>query len=171
MRSQYILRTFLFVVFFSVGAAALSSSILCGDLLQYYHNKQLLKAAEDSLNRLESLNTDYDVLLQQLQKDPNLIKRIAPATLGIEQEGEDTIYPKVTPEQLDAARKALTEDSNQRFPESARGGIPGWLTRCSEPHRRKMLFGAGAILILISLVWFGPARQIDQQDAGAGNQE
>jgi len=111
MRSQYILRTFLFVVFFSVGAAALSSSILCGDLLQYYHNKQLLKAAEDSLNRLESLNTDYDVLLQQLQKDPNLIKRIAPATLGIEQEGEDTIYPKVTPEQLDAARKALTEDS------------------------------------------------------------
>ena len=161
----------MFVVFFSVGAAALSVSVLCGDLLQYYHNKQLLKAAEDSLDQLESLNTDYDVLLQQLQEDPNLIKRIAAATLGIEQEDEDTIYPKVTPEQLDAARKALTEDSNQRLPESARGGIPDWLTRCSEPRRRKMLFGAGAVLILVSLVWFGPVKQIDQQDAGAGNQE
>jgi len=166
MRSQYILRTFLFVVFFSVGAAALSVSVLCGDLLQYYHNKQLLKGAEDSLDRLESLNTDYDVLLQQLQEDPNLIKRIAAATLGIEQEDEDIIYPKVTPEQLDAVRKALTEDSNQRFPESARGGIPGWLTRCSEARRRKMLFGAGAVLILVSLVWFGPVKQIDRQDKG-----
>ena len=161
----------LFAVFFSIGAAALSISSLCDDLLRYYHNKQLLKSAKESLKRLDSLNADYDALLRQLQEDPNLIKRIAHAALGTERKDEDTVYPKVTPEQLDAARKALTEDSNQRFPESARGGIPGWLTRCSEPRRRKMLFGAGAVLILVSLVWFGPVKQIDRQDAGAGNQE
>ena len=153
---QNILRTLLFVILFSIGAAALSISLLCDDLLQYYRNKQLLKAAEVSLNRLKSLNTDYDLLLQRLEEDPNLIERIVPAILGTEREDKDTIYPKLTPEQLNAARKALTEDPNQQFPESM---IPDWLRRCSELRRRIMLFLSGAVLILISLVWFGSGKQ------------
>lgn len=156
MRRQSILRTLLFVVFFGIGAAALSGSILCDDLLQYYTNRGLLKSAEESLTRLESLNADYDALLQQLQNDPNLIERIAPAAVGAEREDEDTAYPKVTPEQLDAARRALTEDSNQRSSEAM---TPRWLTRCSGPSRRIALFLAGAFLILISFTCFGPREQ------------
>ena len=143
----------LFAVFFSIGAAALSISSLCDDLLRYYHNKQLLKSAKESLKRLDSLNADYDALLRQLQEDPNLIKRIAHAALGTERKDEDTVYPKVTPEQLDAARRALTEGPNRQFHEPA---VPGWLTRCREPLRRMMLFFSGAFLILISFIWFGP---------------
>lgn len=153
MQRQNVLRMLLFAVFFSIGAAALSISSLCDDLLRYYHNKQLLKSAKESLKRLDSLNADYDALLRQLQEDPNLIKRIAHAALGTERKDEDTVYPKVTPEQLDAARKALTEGPNRQFHEPM---TPLWLTRCREPRRRMMLFFSGAFLILISFIWFGP---------------
>lgn len=160
MRRQNMRRMLFFVVFFSIGAAALSGSVLCEDLLQYYTYREALKSARETLGRLESLNADYDALLQQLQEDPNLIKRIAAVTLGTEARNENTIYPKVTPEQLDAARKALTEDSNQRFSEPM---IPRWLSRCSKPPQRIALFLAGAFLILISFVCFGPGERSGQK--------
>ncbi|MHC4186334.1 MAG: hypothetical protein ACYS8I_15515 [Planctomycetota bacterium] len=156
MREQNILRTLLFVVFFSIGAAAMSGSILYDDLLVYYTNRELLRSAEESLTRLESLNTDYEVLLRQLQEDPNLIKRIAPATLGVEPEDTNTVYPRVTPEQLDAARRALTDDSDRQLPGEL---VPGWLRERGNPRQRTILFFAGAFLILISFVWFGSGAQ------------
>lgn len=156
MREQNILRTLLFVVFFSIGAAVVSGSILCDDLLRYYHNKQLLKKTEESLKQLESLNADYNALLGQLQNDPDFASRIAPATLGTEPKDADTIYPKVTAEQLAAARKALMADSNRQSGEPA---IPDWIVRCSKRPQRIALFLAGGFLILISFVWFGPAKQ------------
>lgn len=146
----------MFIVFFGIGLAALSVSVLCDDLVQYYTNRQLLKAAEASLNRLESLNADYDAVLEQVKKDPNLFKRIAPATLGTEPEKKDTVYPKVTPEQLDAARKALTDDPSREFTEPI---VPDWLTRCSKPAQRVVLFLSSGFLILVSFICFVPAKQ------------
>lgn len=156
MRKQNILRALLFAIFFSIGAAALCGSILCDELLQYYTNKQLLKVAEESLTRLESLNIDYDLLLQQLEKDPNLVKRIASATLGTQPADANTIYPRVTVEQLATARKALTEDSNRQHLEPM---VSDRLMRCSGPAQRVILFLAGAFLILISFICFSPAEQ------------
>jgi cell division protein FtsB len=151
-----ILRTLLFVVFFCIGTMAVAGSILCDDLLRYYRNKQLLRSAEETLNQLQSLNADYDALLRQLEEDPNLLERIAPATLGTEPADANTVYPNVTAEQLDAARKILAEDSKRQQP---RAGMPDWLARCSEPSKRIILFLAGAFLILISFICFGPAKQ------------
>ena len=156
MRRQNILRTLFFVIFFGIGTLALSVSVLCEDLLGYYHNRRLLKSGEVCLGRLESLNADYDALLQQLQKDPNFVERIAPATLGIEPGGEGVVYPKATAEQLAAARSALTEQMDRRL---TKPEMPGWLTRCSRPARRTILFLAGSFLILISFICFGPVRQ------------
>ena len=84
MRRQNIIRLFFFVVFFSIGAAALGGSILFADLLQYYNNKEMLKEKKQLSSRLKSLNADYDALLKQLNNDPNLLKRIADVTLGKE---------------------------------------------------------------------------------------
>ncbi|HIJ52001.1 MAG TPA: hypothetical protein HPP66_02465 [Planctomycetes bacterium] len=162
MRKQNIIRVFLFVVFFSIGAGALSGSILCADLLRYYHDRELLEAEKELSNQLKSLNADYDALLEQLDKDPNLIKRIAPATLGVEHNDVDTIYPKATAEQLAAARKALTEDMGLNTTDST---LPTWLTRCKEPARRTMLFFAGAGLILVSFICFGPAKEKSREEA------
>ena len=156
MQRQNVIRMILFALFFSSGAASLGSSLLCDDLVQYYRNKQLLKTAQQYLDRLESLNTDYDALLAQLEKDPNLIKRIVPATLGIEPQDANTIYPRPTAQHLAAARKALEHQPSQCQNEPM---VPRWLTRCSEPRRRIMLFFAGAGLILIAFICFGPAKQ------------
>ncbi len=81
MQSRNIIRTFLFVIFFCIGAAAVGGSIICDDLLEYYQNKVSLKKEKALLRRLDSLNTDYDILLKQIDSDPNVIKRLAPAAL------------------------------------------------------------------------------------------
>ncbi|MGB2865332.1 MAG: hypothetical protein WBC05_18530, partial [Sedimentisphaerales bacterium] len=104
-----------------------------------------------------SLNTDYDVLLERLEEDPNLvIDRLAPATLGTQSEDPNTVYPRVTSRQLAAARKALMEKSNREFTEAA---MPEWLSRCSEPRNRMLLFISGVVLVLISFVCFRPAKR------------
>jgi len=147
----------LFVVFFSMAGATLSISVLCDDLVRYYQNKHFLKTAEQSLGRLKSLNADYDALLESIEKDPELLKRIAPATLGVSPADPNVIYPKVQAEQLAAARKALSEDAE---PNQAEPKIPKWLERCSSPRRRGALFAASAALIVVSFTCFRPAKQI-----------
>lgn len=156
MLKQNIIRTFLFVAFFSIGAAALGVSILVDDLLQYYHNRQRLETAKRNLQRLELLNSDYDALLQQIQADANFVKRIAPATVGSEPAEANTIYPKATAEQLAAAQKVLSEDFARQRTQPT---LPKWLRRCSQPWRRTILFLAGAFLILISFVSSSPAKE------------
>ena len=153
MRKHNVLGMLFFAVFFSVGAAAVSGAVLYDDLLEYYTNRQLLRSAEESLRRLESLNADYDALLRQLWQDPNLVERIAPVAVGAERTQQDTVNPIVTPADLDAARRALTEDSGQGASEPV---IPRWLSRCSQPRQRITLFLSGAFLILLSFMWFGP---------------
>jgi len=156
MRGQVILRTIAFVVFFGIGAAALSGSILFEDLRLYRRNKELLAAAEQSLQELTCLNADYDALLTQLRADPNLLLRIAPVTLGAARHDPNTVYPRLTPEQLDAARRALMQENRLMPPDSLLNRL---LERLSRPWRRVTLFVAGSALILISLVWFGPGRK------------
>jgi hypothetical protein len=153
MQSQGVLHFLLFVVFFSVGAATLGGAVLCDDLIVYCRNRQLVKEAEQSLERLDALNSEYDALLGELEKDPNLLKRIAPATLGTAPEDPNAIYPKAKAHELSVARKALLDQAGQDTPASV---VPPWLERCSEPSRKLGLFVAGAGLVLISLVFFIP---------------
>lgn len=156
MQRRNFIRLILFVVFFSIGAASLGISILCDDLVKYYRSRNDLAVGQQAVDKLKSLNADYDVLLDQLEKDPNLVKRLAPAALGTEPEDPNAIYPRATPEQLAAARKALAQDPNEQAEAPT---LPNWLTRCSEPRRRTTLFIAGSFLILISFTCFAPTKQ------------
>ena len=154
MQGRSVIQAVLFFLFFSIGAASLSSSILCDDLIQYYRYKQRLREEQASLGRLESLNEDYDALLERLKEDPNLVvERLAPATFGTETEDPNTVYPRATSRQLAVARKALMEESNR---EPAEVEMPQWLSRCSEPRNRILLFISGVVLVLISFVCFRP---------------
>jgi hypothetical protein len=161
MQRQVIIRVLLFVFFFSVGAAVLSGSVLCDDLVRYYQNELWLRQSQELLERLKALDADYDALLRQLEDDPNFVRRIAPATLGTEPEEEDTVYPEVTAEQLEAARRILTAGDEKEPDES---GVPDWIIRCSRPPQRTALFVSGAFLILISFICFAPAED-EGQDA------
>jgi hypothetical protein len=157
MQSQNIVRAFFFCAFFSIGAAVLSGSVLCNVLLQYYHNKQLLEAQQLRTSHLKSLIADYNALLTEIEKDPNFVKRIAPATFGTRPDDANVIYPKAPDGLQIAARKVLAEEPNQTLTE-----LPAWLIRCSEPRQRIMLLFAGAALILISFICFGSTKQTKQ---------
>jgi hypothetical protein len=146
-----------FVVFFSIGAASFAISILCDELVKYFHNKNRLVVEQKALEKMKSMIADYDVVLEQWEKDPNHhVKRLAPATLGTEPEDPNAVYPRATPEQLAAAREALTQETDDQ---SAAPMLPNWLTRCSEPRRRITLFISGSFLILISFICFTPRKQ------------
>lgn len=154
MQGRKTIQAVLFFLFFSIGAASLSSSILSDDLIQYYQNKQLLRTSQESLGQLESLNMDYDALLKQLEEDPNLIvERLAPVTFGTEADDPNTVYPRVRKRQLEAAHKALMEESNGQTAQA----LPRWLKRCSEPRNKILLFISGVVLVLISFVCFRPS--------------
>lgn len=163
MQSQDVVHFLFFVVFFSIGAVALGGAVLCDDLILYCQNKQHIEKAETSLERLASLSDEYDALLANLQSDPNLLRRIAPVTLGTEPNDPNVIYPRVKARELATARKALLEVSEQ---EPMGPAVPSWLQRCSEPRRKMGLFIAGAGLVLISLVFF--TRRSKPQSVPAG---
>jgi len=158
MQRHAILRFLIFVIFFSSGAAALGGAVLCDDLIQYCHNQHMVKQAELSIRRLEALNTDYDVLLEQIESNPDLLKRIAPVTLGTQPEDPNAIYPKAKARELASARKAVTEQADEARAEAS---IPRWLQRCSDPPKRIVLFVAGASLVLISMVCFTSSEEED----------
>ena len=153
MQRQGVFHLLFFVVFFSIGAVALGGAVLCDDFIQYCRNKSLLQQAQASLTRLESLNAEYDALLEELEKDPDLLQRIVPVTLGTEPNDPNTVYPKARAGELAIARKTLMAQAEQ---EPAAPAIPTWLQRCSDPPKRIALFIAGASLVLISLVCFTP---------------
>jgi hypothetical protein len=155
MQNERVLRIIAFVVFFSIGAAVLSATTLCDDLLEYYYYKGLLTQTEGRLKKLESLNTDYDTVLGQLEGNPKELARLAPATLGIEANEPNTAYPRATAGKLAAARRALAEEPNKT---TMMQGAPPWLCLSCQWPRRHILFISGAILVLISFVFFGPTQ-------------
>jgi ABC-type Fe3+-siderophore transport system permease subunit len=148
-------RTIAFVVFFSVGAAVLSATVMCDDLLDYFYNKDLLAQVEGHLKKLESLDADYNALLTQFEGDPCQLARLAPATLGIEPNEPNTAYPRATANKLAAARRALSEGPSQPDDE----GVPKWLCLCCRWPRRHILFFCGGALVLVSFLFFGPTRK------------
>lgn len=162
MPKSNVTQTILFVIFFSVGAASLGSAVLCEDLIQYYQNKRKLKTEQESVARLESLNTDYDMLLHLHAEDPNLVKRLAPDIPGSESEDANTVYPRATPQELVAAHRALMTDLDQQSPEPV---LPKWLSRCSNPISRLVLFISGIVLIITSLVCFEPKKKNSETES------
>jgi hypothetical protein len=153
MNVQEAIRVFFFIVFFSIGAASLGISVLCDDLFDYYKNLRYIDSARISIERARALNDDYDALLSRLENDPNLVRRLIQATVGIEQNEPNTVRPRATPEALAAARDVLT-DPNEQPVEHA---IPRWLNRCMEPQKRRTLFLSGIALVLIAFVCFRPS--------------
>jgi hypothetical protein len=154
------IRVIVFVVFFGVGAAVLSITVLCDDLLDYYHNKNLLNQAEAYLKKLETLDSDYDTLLGQIENDPCQLARLAPATLGIEPNEPNTVYPRGAPDKLAAARQALSVEPDLPQVEQE---APQWLVSWSQWPYRHIFFIAGSALVLISFIFFGPAKRLSHK--------
>ena len=156
------MRDILFIVFFTVGATALCGAILSRELVKYFENTQLLEESTDSVEKLEFLISDYEELLKQRQDDPNLIKRIVAVTMGGDVNEPDTAYPKLTANELQAAKITLAKQQKEIAKKKT---IPEFIVRCNEPRRRIGLFLAGASLVLISFVCFSPVKKQPKKKA------
>ena len=152
MQKQNTIRTLLFIAFFIIGASALVVSILCNDLIKAYHRKYQLTAEQEFAEKLKSLDIDYEILIEQIEKDPNYFKRITSAATGVEANEPNTAYPKASPELIEATKNILAEDRQLGVGEKI---MPIWLERISEPKKRVVLFLAGSILVVICFISFG----------------
>ncbi len=146
-----VLQILVFTIFFGIGAVALGGSVLCEDLIRYCRDRNTIRESQRSIDRLTSLNREYDALLEQLENDPELLRRIAAPALGKEPNDPNTAYPRTRARELQIARQAVKEQLEKDAPLLE---VPPWLVRCAEPRRRMALFVAGASLIIISLVCF-----------------
>jgi hypothetical protein len=165
---QNTVRLVLFAVVLTLGATVVCIAALCDDLVQYYADRQRLAEARQLVDLLEKLNADYDALLTQVQHDPDLLKRIAPATLGTSPQDANTVHPDVRLEELMAARQALSvaDEAPERPPL-----LPDWLARCSQPAQRLGLFLCGAGLVLVAFVYFRPQPCPPSSSRGTGTKD
>lgn len=147
MRNFNIINAILFVLFFSIGAAILSVSVLSEEWVRLCQNKGIVRRAEQDIEKLEQLNEDYRILLEYIDSDPNFAERLAGPVLGTESNDPNTTRLKGTPRQLDAARIALAEPQKE-----TKNDVPDWLKRCND--NRLVLFICGAVLTLIAFLFF-----------------
>jgi hypothetical protein len=155
-------RLLLFVVLFSIGAVALAVAALYPDLLRYYRYNQLLHSAHESVARLESLNKRYDALLKNIEQDPNLLSRAAPAVIGAEPVDTNAVYPRAAAEELAAAREAMEKSYEQKASEQS---LPLYLQRLDRPLYRIIMFICGCGLVLIAFICFGPIKKTGRHSA------
>lgn len=157
-----------FTIFFSIGTAALTTAVLYQDLLRYYQYNYLLRQAEQSLTNLKELNEEYEELLNNLQADPQMLDRAAMAVLGLKPDDPNSVYPKASPEQVAAAKQALSQASEDKFDQPQ---IPVWLERIGEPRKRLSLFLTGGALVILAFVGFGTFKKPDEKTANHSRTE
>jgi len=153
MRQENFLRTIFFSIFFSAGIVTFVGVLLCDEFFRYYQKKQVLSVKEERIRQLENLIVDYDILLERFKKDPNIVRRVASVTLGMEHKDSNTVYPPVSLNQLAAASRILKQASDE---DAVKPEIPAVLVRCTEKYNRFFLLVTGGGLILISFIFFGP---------------
>jgi hypothetical protein len=157
-----ITKTILFIVFFSVGLAAVALSILADDLNQYYTIKIELHNTQQTNEKLAKLIDGYGEMINSIESDPHIVERLATITLGIEPNEAQTAFPKASRQELLAARQALIAAAPPPPPQPV---LPKWLVRCCEPLLRKLLFVAGSALILLSFTCFNIQKEDTEKAA------
>ncbi len=156
-------RLLLFIILFSIGAAALAIATLYPDLLRYYRYNQLLQSARESVAQLESLNAKYDALLKNIESDPNILSRAAPAVIGAEPVDANAVYPRATAEELAAAAEALGKKQTNASIEQP---LPEYLQRLGRPQYRIVMFICGCGLVFVAFICFGPAPGAQSENSG-----
>jgi hypothetical protein len=151
-------RLLLFIMLFSIGAVALAAAALYPDLMRYYRYNQLLQSVRESTEKLESLNARYDALLKNIEQDPNILSRVAPAVIGAEPVDTNAVYPRATAEELAAARLALEKYDEKKTAEMP---LPEYLQRLGRPQYRIAMFICGCGLVLIAFICFGPTQRAE----------
>ena len=155
-RSSAILRFVLFSIFFSVGAGAIALSILAEEIETYFANRRTYAQTLEMNERIEKLIAEYEAQIEEIEKNPEILKKLERITFGAVEGEEGSEHPRAAVEQLAAARAALLEEMEGKKEEKM---IDKWVGRIVEPKARMRLFFAGAGLVLITFMFFGTVRE------------
>jgi len=146
-------RYVLFCIFFTIGAAAIALSVLVDpEISNYYQNRVHLARIEEGNERIRHLTEQYDAQIKQLQQDPQLLAKLQTITFGRQPAADGAVLPTASDENLTAAKEALLKDLDRQKQQAL---TPDWVLRCAEPRNRKVIFTAGAALLLTTFIFFG----------------
>ncbi|HOK65368.1 MAG TPA: hypothetical protein PLV55_01015 [Anaerohalosphaeraceae bacterium] len=154
-RISLIIRFLFFCVFFSIGAGTVAFSILLDpELSIYFRNRRVLAQLEAENKRIEELTEKYQMQIDMIRREPNLLGRLELVTFGKAyrpKEADASNVPIFDKNLQETARAVLAEiDSKPEDPP-----MPKWFERCLQPNIRTALFLAGSGLVIITFIFFG----------------
>lgn len=150
---EEISRLFFFMVFSAAGVCAVALAVLSPEWKNLYHLKAAVRQTEQDNQKIEEIIRDHQILAAQINADTNILKRIAPVTLGVEPCEPNQPAVRITAGTLSRAKAILEQHEPQE--DSDDSEVPKWLQRCAAVENRIMLFVAGAGLVVVSFVCFG----------------
>lgn len=158
MHSRFglIVRYVLFCLFFTVGAGAITLSILIEpEMGTYFQNRQKVEEIGRENDKISDLAAQYQAQIDLLRSEPNVLARLERVTFGRTfQTGnpQDAILPADN-QALKETAQSILKDFQDNTP--AQTPLPPWFQRCRQPNTRTALFAAGAGLVLITFQFFG----------------
>jgi hypothetical protein len=147
-----IFRLILFMVSSAIGISAVALAFLAPEWENLYQLNAAVLQTQRNNQKIESIINDHQELTARISADPNILRRIAPVTLGIDPCEPNQPSVKMTADMLAGAKAVLQQQDGQ---DSDNTQIPKWLARCTQDDNRIVLFSAGAGLIVVSFACFG----------------
>ncbi len=151
------IRFIFFCVFFSIGLAAITISILVEELHNYYRNYTTVYQIKMSNEKIEKIIPDIERQLQVAKNDPNRISRLRHLIFGEKLKKDNTVFPNTNDKRLTKIAELLIK--MQQTEKHNVPKIPQWVKRVSNYRIRLALFFAGTGLILLDFIFFGKSLQ------------
>jgi hypothetical protein len=152
-KMENISRLFLFLVFSAAGALSIALAVLGPEWKNLYELNAAITQTQQSNREIEEIIKDHQVLISQINTDPNILKRIAPLVLGAQPKDTNQPAAKITQETMARAKAVLQQQQTQD--DSNGPKVPKWLERSTTDYGRITLFTAGGGLIVVSFACFG----------------
>jgi hypothetical protein len=150
---ENIFKLVFFLVFSATGICAVALAVLGPEWKSLYQLNSAIRQTEQGNQKIEEIIKDHQILSAQISKDANILKRIAPLTLGEHLEEPNQPVAKITADTLARAKAILEQQQTQDNSDSPE--VPRWLQRCTTVNGRIILFAAGTGLVVVSFACFG----------------
>ncbi len=160
-----IVRYLFFCIFFVVGASAIALSILSDEITQNYKNIENLNLIEENSEKLERLIKAYDLQLEQVMNDPEILERLSRRILGTDSQEDGVAEIMATRQELRIATEILNRHSD---PNETTPMLRTYAERATQKHVKKGLFLLGSGLILTAFIFFGEPKQKDGSQTEKG---
>ncbi|MEN6385063.1 MAG: hypothetical protein ABFD79_07670 [Phycisphaerales bacterium] len=153
-------RALFFSIFSAIGVLAVAIAVLGPEWKGLYKIKAAAIQSDRNNQKISQLLTDHQELINLINTDPNILRRLAQVELGVDPNDPNTISAQITSDYLYDAKAVLEQPQD---PVLAAQQTPDWLLRATLKSSRIVLFAAGAGLILVSFVCFSaPDRKTDK---------